>query len=381
MSYNLEKNKLLEYNYEDYLVISPRNDSNYPLNKVMSINHITTPLDSAVLDSKSQYVFYHKMVDFALKELIVAVQRQGLCNKQEIQLFKQYCDLLLYSIDAMRIKYMYDDEDNMKIDLTESGFPNYLEFRYLFNDLELRDDYLGKLTPVETLKIEFLDTLMRKKEPIKKSKLFQAASIVYYSSVKKEYIFNRFVQGKIIKTEMLDEYLVSWSFFDISYNRPFICYMYFKCEEKHIEDCKTEMYEVLKAVADRKMNLDTMAYTIDKRLPKIIPRLIKRIDLGSLHNVFAKDENKITHTILEGIGKKDIPLESYAISLKIDEVESGGQFVEGKFFNKQTLQKWKDVFRQKYVFAPHRIIQLLYNKNPDVINKLAKPPVEISGIN
>jgi len=30
----------------------------------MSVNHIVTPLDSAELDSKEQYVFYHKMVDF-----------------------------------------------------------------------------------------------------------------------------------------------------------------------------------------------------------------------------------------------------------------------------------------------------------------------------
>ena len=66
-------------------------------------------------------------------------------------MFKQYCDLLLYSIEAMRVKYMYDEEDNMKVDLTESGFPNYLEFRYLFNDLELRDDYLQKLTPIDNV--------------------------------------------------------------------------------------------------------------------------------------------------------------------------------------------------------------------------------------
>ena len=96
----------------------------------MSINHIVTPLDSAELDSKEQYVFYHKMVDFTLKELIVNVQRQQICNDKELIFFKQYSDLLLYSIEAMRVKYMYDEEDNMKIDLTDSGFPNYLEFRY-----------------------------------------------------------------------------------------------------------------------------------------------------------------------------------------------------------------------------------------------------------
>ena len=84
----------------------------------MPVNHIVTPLDSAILDSKEQYVFYHRMVDFALKELIVSAQREHICTHKEVTFFKQYCDILLYSIEAMRLKYMYDDEDNMKVDLT-----------------------------------------------------------------------------------------------------------------------------------------------------------------------------------------------------------------------------------------------------------------------
>ncbi|WP_298345760.1 hypothetical protein [uncultured Algibacter sp.] len=348
----------------------------------MSINHIVTPLDSAILDSKAQYVFYHKMVDFAFKELIVAVQREKICNDIEVQLFKQYCDLLLYSVEAMRVKYMYDDEDNMKVDLTDSGFPNYLEFRYLFNDLELRDEYLERLTPIATLKEEFLDTLLRKKEPVKKSKLFQASSIVYYTSVNKQYIFNRFVQGKILSApEHAEADLVtSWSFYDVSHNRPFICFMYFNYDGNKILDYREEIYNVLKTVADRDMSLDTLAYTIDRKLPKISPKLLKRIDLGPLHNVFAKDEHLVTHTILESISKKQIPIESYALSLSVDEVQSKSEFKDGGFFNKQVLQKWDDVFKQKYVLAPHRIIQLLYNKTPEMMNELAKSPIEIAGL-
>lgn len=341
---------------------------------------IVTPLDSAILDSKEQYVFYHKMIDFSLKELIVAVQQKQILNQQEVLLFKQYSDLLLYSIEAMRVKYMYDDEENMKVDLTESSFPNYLEFRYLFNDLELREDYLGKLTNTETLKEEFLDTLMRKKEPISKRKLFQAASIVYYTSAKKEYIFNRFVQGKIISAPEGSpaKYLVSWSFYDVSHNRPFICYMYFDYDGKDPLKERNEIYATLKTVADREMSLDTMAYGIDKRLSNVFPKLIKRVDLGPIHNVFAKDENKVTHAILESIASKDIPLESYAISFKIDELKSGSEFKEGSFFSKQTFQRWDEMFRQRYVFAPHRIIQLLYNKTPEIMNGLAQAPIQIS---
>ncbi|NRD20224.1 hypothetical protein HNV08_09205 [Winogradskyella eckloniae] len=341
---------------------------------------IVTPLDSAILDSKEQYVFYHKMIDFTLKELIYAVQEKQILNNQEVQLFKQYSDLLLYSIEAMRVKYMYDDEENMKVDLTDSGFPNYLEFRYLFNDLELREEYLGKLTDVETLKDEFLDTLMRKKEPIAKRKLFQASSIVYYTSAKKEYIFNRFVQGKIMQApaEVEEDYLVSWSFYDVSHNRPYICYMYFNYDGKNIQDYKDELYSVLKNAADRDMNLDTMAYAIDKRLPKVFPKRIRRIDLGPIHNVFAKDENKVTHAILQSIANKEVPLESYAISFKIDELKSGSEFREGSFFSKQTFQRWDAIFKQRYIFAPHRIIQLLYNKTPEIMNKLAQSPIQIS---
>jgi len=348
----------------------------------MSINHIVTPLDSAVLDSKEQYVFYHKMVDFALKELIVNVQRKQLCNQQEVIFFKQYCDLLLYSIEAMRIKYMYDDEDNMKIDLTDSGFPNYLEFRYLFNDLSLREGYLNKLTSPELLKEEFLNTLLRKKVPVKKSRLFQAASIVYYSSVQQKFIFNRFVQGKIIPASKGDhgDLMTSWSFYDVSHNRPFICFMYFNYDGHQINDYKHKIYEVLKMTSDRDMSLATMAYAIDKKLPKVSPKHIKRIDLGPVHNVFAKDENEITHAVLESIAKKEIPLESYVISMKIDEVFSGSEFSEGGFFSKQTLQNWSETLKQNYVFAAHRIIQMLYNKTPEIMNTLAKPPIQISNL-
>ena len=341
---------------------------------------IVTPLDSAQLDSKQQYEFYHKMVDFTIKELIVKMQQQQLCSEQELIFFKQYCDLLLYSIEAMRVKYMYDDEDNMKIDLTDSGLPNYLEFRYLFNDLALREDYLNRLTSIEVLQDEFLDTLMRKKEEVKKSRLFQAASIVYYTNVKQQFIFNRFVQGKILKSPEGEsaEYMTSWSFYDVSHNRPFICFMYFDFDGRDPNKEKDKIYEAIKQSADRKMNLDAMAYAIDRKLPDVFPKQLKRIDLGPLHNVFAKDENKITHTILEAISKKEVPLKSYAFSIKIDKVFSTSEFKEGSFFNKQIFQRWSDIVKQKYVLAPHRIIQLLYNKTPEVIDKLAKPPIQVS---
>ena len=68
---------------------------------------IVTPLDSAVLDSKEQYVFYHKIVDFALKELIVSVQKNKLCTQQEVVFFKQYCDLLFMNNSSIVVNLFY----------------------------------------------------------------------------------------------------------------------------------------------------------------------------------------------------------------------------------------------------------------------------------
>jgi hypothetical protein len=346
----------------------------------MSINQIVTPLDSAVLENKEQYTVYFKVVHHAFTEMVNKLVAHDICNSLELSFMKQYCELITYSLEAFRVKYLYDEEEKMKVDLTESGFPNYMEFRYLINDLALKSEHMSKLPKPELLKEEFLESLLKHKEPISKRKLSQAASIVYYSSVEKNHIFKRFVQGRIIKIENNPEapYLVSWSFYDVSYNRPFICFMYFDLYKTKVEDYTKEIYEVLEKSADRDMSLDMMAYAIDKKLPKILPKKLRKIDLGPLHNVFAKDELEITHVLLEGIVRKTLGLTACAVSLSIDEIVSTGKFNEGNFFNKQELQIWEAKKPEKYLFTSHRVMQMLYDKIPERINKLTQEPIEIS---
>jgi len=345
----------------------------------MPINQIVTPLDSAVLENKEQYAIYFKIINHAFKEVFTSVATQDICNSIELSFLKQYGDLLTYSLEAFRIKYLYDEEEKMQIDLTESGFPNYLEFRYLFNDLMLKDEHISKLPHLEKLKEEFLERLLKNKEPILKRQLEQAASIVYYTSVEKNYIFKKFVQGKIITQEEGQDssYLVSWAFYDVIHNRPFICFMYFDLHKTKLEEYTKEIYDVLKKTADRNISLDMMAYAIDKKLPKLRPKKIKKIDLGPLHNVFAKDELEITHVILKGIVEKTLPLSSYSFSLSLEETTSKGNFKEGSFFNKQELQLWEENKKQKYIFSSHRVMQLLYSEMPEKMDSLNQELIEI----
>lgn len=348
----------------------------------MSINQIVTPLDSAILENKEQYEVYFKIVNHAFSNMVDALLKHDICNPLELSFLEQYCELLTKSLEAFRVKYLFDDEEKMRVDLTESGYPNYLEFRYLINDLALKDEHISKLPKPEVLKEEFLESLLKYKEPISKRKLHQAASIIYYTSVQKNHIFRRFVQGKIVKIENNEEapYLVSWSFYDITYNRPFICFMYFDLYKVSLEEYTREIYEVLEKTADRDMSLDMMAYAVDKKLPKAFPKKFVKIDLGPLHNVFAKDELEITHLLLQGIVNKNLNLSACAISLSIENIISTGTFAEGSFFNKQTLQIWENRKPEKYLFTTHRVMQMLYDKIPETINKLTKEPIEIPAL-
>ncbi len=345
----------------------------------MALHDIVTPLDSAVLENKEQYQVYFKIVNHAFEALFKRIQEQEICNPLEISFLEQYAELITYSLEAFRVKYLYNEEEKMKIDLTESGFPNFLEFRYLINDLALKQEHLVKLPKVEVLQEEFLESILKYKTPVSRRKLEQAASIVYYTSVEERYIFKRFVQGKIqrIENDRNNPYLISWSFYDVTHNRPFICFMYFDLHKTTAAEYTSEIYEVLEKVADRNMSLDMMAYAIDKKLPKLLPKKLRKIDLGPIHNVFAKDELQITHTILKAIVEKNLPLSAHAISLSIEEIESKGQFTEGSFFSKQQLQIWETQKKQRYLFCPHRVIQLLFDQIPDQLNNLHQPPIEI----
>ncbi len=345
----------------------------------MSLSSIVTPLDSAVLETKDQYKVYFKIVNHAFKNLQEAMAKMDICTALEVTFIKQYCELLTYSLEAFRIKYLFDEEEKMRIDLTESGFPNYLEFRYLINDLSLKREHLDKLPAIDTLKKEFLETLLKEHEPISEKKLQQAASIIYYTSVDQNYIFRRFIQGKIVlNTDKSEgEYMVSWSFYDITHNRAFICFLNFDLYKQTLEEYTETIYQVLETVADRNMSLDMMAYAIDKKLPKLLPKKLRVMDFGPLHSIFAKDELEITHVLLKGIVDKTLDISAHAFSISIDEITSSGNFSEGNIFNRQELQIWESKKPQKYLFTSHRVMQLLYDKIPETLHSLTLDPIEI----
>ncbi|MCH2194018.1 hypothetical protein [Kordia sp.] len=347
----------------------------------MSINDITTPLDSAALESDAQYDLYYRMVMHVLDEFeinLVEWNHYRICTKEELKALENYCKRLAFSLRVMQLKYRFDEEQ-MKVDLTESGFPNYLELRYIHNDLDLKEEFKAKLPDASEFKEKFIHQLMVQKQHVSKRDLFEASSSLYYNRIQEEKIFKKFVLGKIKKTKStFATYVLDWAFYDVALNRPFICFMYF--DYKHDEDVEQEIYDTIKDCADRYQDLSNMAYMIDKRLKNVHPRKIKRVDLGILHSIFSKDDHEITQALLQAIAAKDVKLNSFSLTTTVETINSvNSSKVSNDLlsFKKQEIQVWGDVTTHKYILAPHRVIQLLYGKIPNTIIHLHHEPFEV----
>lgn len=347
----------------------------------MSINEITTPLDAAILDSEAQYELYYRMVKHVLDEFeinLVEWNHKRICTKEELKILENYCKRLAFSLKAMQLKYRFDDE-NMKVDLTESGFPNYLELRYIHNDLDLKQEFTAKLPNEKHFKERFINRLMKEKKHVSKKELFDASSSIYYNMIEEDKIFQKFILGSLKKTKSkFASYVIDWAFYDVTLNRPFICFMYF--DYKHSESVEKELYSVLREAADRYLDLDNMAYMIDKRLKNVHPKKIKRVDLGILHSIYSKDDHTTTHALLQAIAQKDIHLHSFALSTTVQTITAiNSSRVSNDLlsFKKQEIQVWSPVNTHDYLLAPHRVIQLLYSKIPDTIIHLHTEPFEV----
>lgn len=347
----------------------------------MSLHEITTPLDSAALDSDAQYNLYYRLVKHVLDEFeinLVEWNHYRICTKEELKILEEYCKRLAFSLKAMQLKYRFDEE-RMKVDLTESGFPNYLELRYIHNDLDLKDEFKAKFPEAEEFKEKFIRQLMVNKQHVNKRDLFEASSSLYYNRIQEDKIFQKFILGKIKKTNStFATYMLNWAFYDVTLNRPFICFMYF--DYKPDEKIQQEIYATIKDCADRYQSLDNMAYMIDKRLKYVHPRKIKRIDLGILHSIFSKDDHEITHALLKAIAQKEVTLNSFSLTTTVETINAvNSSKVSNDLlsFKKQEIQVWSDVAKHKYILAPHRVIQLLYGKIPNTIIHLHHEPFEV----
>ena len=310
----------------------------------------------------------------------------------ELDIVKSYCQKFLNTIEIFRLKYAFDENNQMLVDLTESGFPNFLEFKKLGADMNTKAAKLEKLPSVDSIKQNILDNLIKnKKDPAKLLK--QLSTACYLSKLNKTNLFFEFTPGKlelireISSTNKQRRYLYSWGSYDSVTNRPYIYIMVFDntlITRKNNSDVKKDrdFVEVIKKMTHNSAPLKVIASDIDEAFEAIHPKVLKRIDIGPIFGQYARDEHFFTQMLRKNFSSKD-----FVFTYNTEVIFSVGEKRNSSFLSTGDLRQIfhvddsnKDCMDRmiskmhKYLITSHSVLQYITEHNPEIIKDLSAPP-------
>ena len=353
----------------------------------MDISQIITPDDALKLENNQQYQFYFDLVQQAMDCLVESTRRlhNDQVTQQETEFIRLCGERLLFTLNALELRYLHIDENTMEIDVTDSGFPNSSAIRFVDNEISFIEKK-GTDLPIEEVNplIDVLvEKLMVKKEHISKEEIAQTAFSLFHKTTDKSQLFQSFVFGAIRPSEIREyDFVAYWMNYDVLMNRPFVSVMYFDIEAVNTGAKKYEESEIIEAVKKTVPASDAKAviYDIDKNIDGLLPKLFKRFDIGPLACLFTRDERKVSVALRKGIKAKDLPIDSFALELSMERVITKGE-LETKsrfsFIKKKAIQNWGETERFSFLVAPHKVIQYLHNNDADFLKELAKHPIDV----
>lgn len=331
--------------------------------------------DCATLNSKDEYALYFNHLWIVFERLLMVYYSSQSRHSYEAVSIRIYLNKLLYSIQALRKKYTYNPAHSLKIDLTESGFPNFLEISYLSVDLMNKKDRLIVLPPATMLKGAMLDHMFHHRED-PKDLLWQMSERDYFQMLEADKLFLSFTPGKL---EVLSEsdkarsYIFSWGCYDFKTNRPYIHILTFEqdisAEALHYKGANYHQFlEIVKAEGSRVPDVGLLALSIDNDLESIHPKVLKRICIGPLHSHRACVGNDGLCNILEKYSRTEqdfilLMKDEVVFSVRQQELESGAlspRRVREIFHLPETdleLYQAKASTIHYYMMMPHRVLQ------------------------
>lgn len=250
----------------------------------------------AILSDKDEYGQYFRLLRQAFTILTKWYEKIG--ADFESKTVANALIRLLNTAEALRLKYTYDLEHFLKVDLTESGFPNYLEIEAVSNDYLRKDEILPTLPTLSTLIRMLLDHLFKYRED-SAGLLCRLSQRSYLTALTADKIFFPFTPGELVCQKERTkngarQYIFTWFTFDFRTNLPFVYIMTFEqdAREEALEDRGSawkEFSEAIFAEGSRASQLRLVAEGIDNRLTYIHPKVIKRICLGPIYAGFLMD--------------------------------------------------------------------------------------------
>lgn len=250
--------------------------------------------DIALLGNKDEYAQYFNQMAMMFKLMIAAFSRQEENGNSEGQVVREFMGKLLFTIEALRLKSLYDPSHSLAIDVTESGFPNFVEITYLLNDLITRDQELAKLPPRTILKRQMLDHMMTKKAPPPLDLQWLVGKRDYLKMIDTDKLFLAFTPGKLtlqFENESSRNYSYAWGCYDPVTNRPYVHILIFDQDKREdpLEPGSPTLHQFMQTVmseGSRVPDIGILALAIDDRLETMHPKVLKRIGIGPVYSRF-----------------------------------------------------------------------------------------------
>ena len=349
-------------------------------------------LDNVRFDSTDEYIQYFDFIKTAFNRLIDSLKSRSADNPIEIAILKDFLQKYLNTVEILRLKYLFKQDDKMAIDLTDSSFPNYLEIKKLDAEALKSKEVLAKLPKKDSLKQEVLDYMFDKKaQPI--HLLQKLGKIVYNESLIDERYMQMFTEGSLHELGKTKKghkkYLYSWASYDSMTNRPYIYILAFEFTNDSV-NLQKEGLEAFKEIVKKNNSnsspLKVLATDIDNSAESIKPKILKRIDIGPIYCKYSKENHEISKLVQEKFTENDYAFfytTEIVNSVGEKEQKTGGIFSSEKqlrqvFFVDETdidsLERHVSEVN-KYLIGSHKVVQYLSANKPEYINKLKIPAI------
>ncbi|MFK7756918.1 MAG: hypothetical protein AB8B53_08320 [Flavobacteriales bacterium] len=337
-------------------------------------------LDRAEFETKDEYEEYFKYITKAFKAFNTHLGKkleESATKKVERTVISYFITRLLRSIELLNGKYQFDNTHSIRVDLTESSFPNHAELRQMKADYNLKDDFLAGLPNALVLKDRLISKLRtQNEEPL--DALDNLAKRKYYSSLYPSSIYLMYNRGRLLETGKTNAgrptFIYAWGTYDMALNRPqiFVMSVEYSGQEKAFENGNPDFEkfeDIVENISAGSQSIYEMVSFIDQELPNVHPKLIKKYDLGPLYGKYSKDESPYTKFYQRhGLSAKDyVFFYEEEIVASVNEGLVKASWISSKVplqdFHIKTddkeCQKRKLSDVKKYLIAPHKVIQLL----------------------
>lgn len=209
-------------------------------------------------------------------------------SNTEYQAIDAYLRRLRSTLEILSWKHFYSGTgDELKIDTTDSGFLHFSSLISLAADLKARDRELDDTPSFADLKENLVRRIVDYRVPPREDQL-KIARRKYLESLNAEATIPPFLEGALVPSGEMDglpAYFWSFATYDRQLNRPFIYLVYFVYDNpgRTLDTTEVEYVSLVEAAeraARGRDNLLHFSKTLDDSLPRLSPRVVKRLILG-----------------------------------------------------------------------------------------------------